>query len=282
MRPSAPQVTPGPGVWLALPPERRAAVVTLLAMLAARAARGGHEPGQVPTAARRTRADFSGFDCRCIPVIHYARLPWLYMPLLHIEGILMTAVRARLSCSTLSAKSSGLAQVVAEGLLTLTTRPAAGRAVADHPRVRAAVPVEAVAPLEDLGHGHISRVWRGRGSREVAVGAVLVPIGVVASVQAREQRGLACRPGPAISSADSARVSSRWHTPGVCLAGERGVGVPRAEGRRGWPSASSPLSGPDTPHVRRAHSARGNGAGNGAASRCGRAVGRSGGAPSAP
>jgi|HubBroStandDraft_1064217.scaffolds.fasta_scaffold00729_23 hypothetical protein len=48
MRPSAPQVTPGPGVWAALPPERRAAVVTLLAVLAARAAGGGREPGQVP------------------------------------------------------------------------------------------------------------------------------------------------------------------------------------------------------------------------------------------
>ena len=48
-RPSAPQwATPGPGVWLALPPERRAAVVTLLAMLAARAAGGGYdEPGRV-------------------------------------------------------------------------------------------------------------------------------------------------------------------------------------------------------------------------------------------
>jgi hypothetical protein len=53
----------------------------------------------------------------------------------------------------------GLAQVVAEGLLTLTARPAAGRAVADHPLVRAPVPVAAVAALEDSGHGHISRVW---------------------------------------------------------------------------------------------------------------------------
>src|SRR5487761_1381003 len=44
----------------------------------------------------------------------------------------------------------GLAQVVAEGLLTLTARTAAGRAVADHPLVRAAVPVTAVATLEDL------------------------------------------------------------------------------------------------------------------------------------
>ena len=53
----------------------------------------------------------------------------------------------------------GLAQVAAEGLLALTARPAAGRAVADHPLVRAAVPVAAVAALEDSGHGHISRVW---------------------------------------------------------------------------------------------------------------------------
>src|SRR5487761_1219226 len=53
----------------------------------------------------------------------------------------------------------GLAQVAAEGLLTLTARTAAGRAVADHPLVRAAVPVTAVATLEDFGHGHISCVW---------------------------------------------------------------------------------------------------------------------------
>jgi hypothetical protein len=40
----------------------------------------------------------------------------------------------------------------------------------------------------------------GRGSRTVAVGAVLVPPGDPAPVRAGEQRGLACRPGPAISS----------------------------------------------------------------------------------
>ena len=41
MRPSAGNVvTPDPLVWAVLPPERRAAVVALLAMLAARAAAG--------------------------------------------------------------------------------------------------------------------------------------------------------------------------------------------------------------------------------------------------
>jgi hypothetical protein len=56
----------------------------------------------------------------------------------------------------------GLAQVVAEGLLALAAGPAAGRAVADHPLVRAAVPCffGARAALEDLGHGgYTSLVW---------------------------------------------------------------------------------------------------------------------------
>jgi hypothetical protein len=52
-----------------------------------------------------------------------------------------------------------LAQVVAEGLLTLPAGPAASRAVADHPLVRTTVSVAAGAALEDSGHGHISRVW---------------------------------------------------------------------------------------------------------------------------
>ena len=56
MRPSAGNaVTPDPVLWSVLPPERRAAAVALLAMLAARAvarlAGGGRdEPGQVPAA----------------------------------------------------------------------------------------------------------------------------------------------------------------------------------------------------------------------------------------
>jgi hypothetical protein len=46
-------VTPGLLVWTVLPPERRAAVVSLLGMLAARAATGvtgggRDEPGRVP------------------------------------------------------------------------------------------------------------------------------------------------------------------------------------------------------------------------------------------
>ena len=46
-------VTPGLLVWTVLPPERRAAVVSLLGMLAVRAAAGAteggrDEPGQVP------------------------------------------------------------------------------------------------------------------------------------------------------------------------------------------------------------------------------------------
>ena len=52
----------------------------------------------------------------------------------------------------------GFAQAGAERLLALATGSSAGRAVADHPLVRAAVPVAAVAALEDSGHGHISRV----------------------------------------------------------------------------------------------------------------------------
>jgi hypothetical protein len=56
----------------------------------------------------------------------------------------------------------GLAQPGAEGLLALAAGPAAGRAVADHPLVRAAFPCffGAGAALEDLGHGgYTSRVW---------------------------------------------------------------------------------------------------------------------------
>jgi len=59
------------------------------------------------------------------------------------------------------AELSGLAQVIAEGLLALAAGPASCRAVADHPLVRAAVPLAlgAEATLEDLGHGCTSRVW---------------------------------------------------------------------------------------------------------------------------
>jgi hypothetical protein len=46
---------------------------------------------------------------------------------------------------------------------------------------------------------------QGRGSRATAVGVVLVPPRVPASGRAGEQHGLACHPGPATSSADSAR-----------------------------------------------------------------------------
>src|ERR1700722_8810841 len=54
----------------------------------------------------------------------------------------------------------GLFQVVAEGLLPLLAGPAALGAVADHPRVRALVPVAAVAALDDAGHaGHASWFW---------------------------------------------------------------------------------------------------------------------------
>ena len=70
----------------------------------------------------------------------------------------------------------------------------------------------AVAPGGRQGNLRPPRVGRwgvtrakGRGSRAVAISAVLVPPRASAPVRAREQRGLACRPVPAISSADSAR-----------------------------------------------------------------------------
>jgi hypothetical protein len=55
----------------------------------------------------------------------------------------------------------GLAQVIAEGALALATGPAASAAVADHPLVRARLPLvfQARAALEDSGHGHTSRDW---------------------------------------------------------------------------------------------------------------------------
>jgi hypothetical protein len=120
----------------------------------------------------------------------------------------------------------------------------------------------------------------GLDSRAAAIGPVLVPPGEPAPVRAGEQHGLACRPGPAISSADSARDVKPRALAGSRPGRARRPGVPQAAGWRGWPPAGLPLSGPDAPHVRRWRPARGNGAGDGAASRRGRALRRSVGASS--
>jgi hypothetical protein len=102
---------------------------------------------------------------------------------------------------------------------------------------------------------------QGVGSRAVAVGAVLVSPRAPAPVQAGEQRGLACRPGPAISSASSARDVKPMAVADSGPGRVRRPRVPRALGRWGWPSAGLPLSGPDAPHVRRRRPVRGTGPG---------------------
>ena len=101
---------------------------------------------------------------------------------------------------------------------------------------------------------------RGRGSRAVAVGAVLVSP-VPQLLWAGEQRGLACRPGPAISSAGSARDVKPMAVADSGPGRARRPRVPRALGRRGRPSTGLPLSGPDAPTC--AAGARSGGRGRG-------------------
>jgi hypothetical protein len=81
-------------------------------------------------------------------------------------------------------------------------------------------------------------------------------------LRAGEQHGLACRPGPAVSSADSTRDVKSMAVAGVCLArhGVRGCRGRQNDG--GGQSAGLPLSGPDTPDVRGGRSVR-DGAGGG-------------------
>ena len=121
---------------------------------------------------------------------------------------------------------------------------------------------------------------RGPGSRAAAVGAVLVPPGDPAPERAGKQHGLACHPGPAISSAGSARHVKPMAVAGSRPSRPRRPRLPQAAGRRGWPSGGLAAVRPGHAVRRRARPARGNGAGDGAASRRGRALRRSGGAPS--
>ena len=70
----------------------------------------------------------------------------------------------------------------------------------------------------------------GPGSRALAVGTVLVPPGDPARLRAGEQRGLDCRPRPAMSSADSARDLKPMAVAGSGPGRARCPKVPQAAG----------------------------------------------------
>src|SRR6266496_2702344 len=80
----------------------------------------------------------------------------------HLPGLGVDEYAGALVVLDLEREVLGFAPVITEGLLALAAGPASGRAVADHPLVRAALPpvFGAGAAFEDSGHGgYTSRDW---------------------------------------------------------------------------------------------------------------------------